>query len=405
MGAAPEGAQRGMISHLRAFLYLCTLALMALATPARADFNAFVASLWPEAQAAGVTRKTFDNTLQGVKADPSVVAQTRKQSEFVRPIWDYVNGAVTANRVARGRAMAEEWADTIASVEGRYGIDKRAFMGIWGMETSYGSFFGGHSVIRALATLAYIRYRDDFFRKELITALVILEQGHVEKSNMRGSWAGAMGHTQFMPSSFMKHAVDHDGDRHKDIWGSVPDALASTANYLKDHGWKQGVPWGVEVDLPEGLDLKSALGRKSFSAFATLGITRIGGRALPTRGEASLFMPAGIKGPKFLITDNFKVIKAYNSSDAYALGVGLLGDAIFGGSGVRAAWPRGDKRISKAEGIEIQKLLNRHGLYTGKYDGRFGEMSREAVTKFQLSAGMTPDGYATPEVLRRLKGK
>lgn len=394
-----------MTGPFRILISLCMLALFALASPARADFNTFIAGLWPEAQAAGVSRKTFDDAFQGVKSDPSVIAQTKKQSEFVRPIWDYVNGAVTGNRITRGRAMAGEWADTIASVEGRYGIDKRAFMGIWGMETSYGSFFGGHSVIRALASLAYVRYRDDFFRKELITALVILEQGHVEKADMRGSWAGAMGHTQFMPSSFMKHAVDHDGDRHKDIWSSVPDALASTANYLKDYGWKQGVPWGVEVDLPERLDLKSALGKKSFSAFAALGIARSGGRALPARGEASLFMPAGIKGPKFLITDNFKVIKAYNSSDAYALGVGLLGDAIFGGSGVRAAWPKGDKRISKAEGIEIQKLLNKRGLYTGKYDGRFGEQSREAVTKFQLAAGMTPDGYATPEVLRRLKAK
>jgi len=300
--------------------------------------------------------------------------------------------------------MAEQWSETVAAVERRYGVDRRVFLGIWGMETSYGSFFGGHSVIRALASLAYVRYRDDFFRKELIVALQILEEGHVEKADMKGSWAGAMGHTQFMPSSFMKHAVDATGDGHKDIWGSVPDALASTANYLKQHGWQSGLPWGFEVILPEGLDFKQALGRKSFSGFAALGIKRADEEAMPSRGEANLFLPAGIKGPKFLITDNFKVIKAYNSSDAYAMGVGLLGDTIYGGEGLTGRWPKADKRITKAEGVAIQKLLNQRGLYNGKYDGRFGEQSREAVTRYQLSVGMVPDGYATPALLARLKG-
>ncbi len=392
-----------LVLVLRGLVLALLLAIAASPAAARDDFSAFLQGLWPEARAAGVSRGTFDAAFAGLKPDPSVVAQTRKQSEFVRPIWDYVDGAVTGSRVSRGRGMAGEWADTIAAVEGRYGVDRRAFMGIWGMETSYGSFFGGHSVIRALATLAHVRYRDDFFRKELITALVILEQGHIDKSAMRGSWAGAMGHTQFMPSSFVKHAVDHNNDGHKDIWGTVPDALASTANYLKDYGWKSGLPWGMEVTLPEGLDLKTALGSKPFAAFAALGLKRADGRALPGRGEASLFMPAGIKGPKFLVTENFKVIKAYNSSDAYALGVGLLGDMIFGAGGVRAPWPKADKRLSKAEAIAVQKQLNARGLYSGKYDGRFGELSRAAITRYQLSVGMTPDGYATPALLARLK--
>lgn len=396
------------VTVVRGRLVLIISAVLALvmvsAVEARADFRAFVSGLWPEAQAAGVSRETFDTAFAGMTPDASVLAQTKKQSEFVRPIWDYVSGAVTGNRVGRGRAAAEQWSDTIAAVESRYGVERQAFLGIWGMETSFGSFFGGHSVVRALASLAYVRYRDDFFRKELIIALQILEEGHVEQKDMRGSWAGAMGHTQFMPSSFVKYAVDHNRDGHKDIWGSVPDALASTANYLKEHGWQSGLPWAVEVVLPDGLDLKTALGRKSFAAFARLGITRADEEDMPSRGEASLYMPAGIKGPKLLITDNFKVIKSYNSSDAYALGVGFLGDAIYGGEGVRAKWPKADKRINKAEGIEIQKLLNKRGLYSGKYDGRFGEQSREAVTKFQLSAGMVPDGYATPALLARLKG-
>lgn len=392
-----------ILRRLAALLSALFVALTLGTFEARADFKAFLTELWPDAQAAGVSRATFDAATRGLTVDPSVIAHTKKQSEFVRPIWDYVDGAVTGNRVERGRSKAREWADTIATIERTYGVDKRAFLGIWGMETSYGSFFGGNSVIRALASLAYVKYRDTFFRDELIVALRILEEGHVDRESMKGSWAGAMGHTQFMPSSFMKWAIDHDRDGHKDIWDSIPDALASTANYLKQHGWQTGLPWGVEVTLPEGLDLASALGTKSFSAFARLGIRAADGENLPARGEAKLFMPAGIKGPKFLVTENFKVIKAYNSSDAYALGVGLLGDAVYGGDGVQAAWPKKDKRISKAEGIEIQKLLNRRGLYSGKYDGRFGELSREGITKFQLSAGMVPDGYASPALLERLK--
>lgn len=381
-------------------------AMLPLATTeARADFNAFVNGLWPDAQAAGVSRAMFQAAMSGVTPDPSVVKQTKTQSEFIKPVWDYVAGAVTGTRINRGAAMANAHAGTISAVEARYGVPRQAFMGIWGMETSYGSFFGGHSVIRALATLAYIRYRDDFFRNELITALQILQQGHVAPQNMVGSWAGAMGHTQFMPSSFMKHAVDFTGDGHKDIWNSVPDALASTANYLRQHGWVSGLPWGVEVVLPEGLDLKSALGTKAFSAFSALGIRRADGRAMPLGGQATLFLPAGIKGPKLLLTENFKVIKAYNSSDAYAMGVGVLGDVIYGGSGIRAAWPKSDKRLSKAEGVEVQRLLNKRGLYNGKYDGRFGEIGRAGVTQFQLSAGMVPDGYATPALLARLKGR
>lgn len=395
-----------MFSRRTLLTATASLAMLPLASPeARADFNAFVQNLWPDAQAAGVSRATFQSAMAGITPDPSVVKQTKAQSEFIRPIWDYIDGAVTGSRTSRGAQNANAYASVIANIEQRYGVPKTAFMGIWGMETSFGSFFGGNSVIRALATLAYVRYRDDFFRNELITALKILDEGHIDRGAMVGSWAGAMGHTQFMPSSFVKYAVDYDGDRHKNIWGSIPDALASTANYLKQHGWNAGMPWGVEVALPEGLDLKQALGQKSFAAFASLGIRRADGRGMPSLGQAWLFLPAGIKGPKFLLTDNFKVIKAYNSSDAYAMAVGVLGDVIYGGSGIRAAWPRGDKRLSKAEAVEVQKHLNQRGLYSGKYDGRFGELGRAGVTQFQVSAGLIPDGYATPTLLQKLRGR
>ncbi|HRJ69430.1 MAG TPA: lytic murein transglycosylase [Beijerinckiaceae bacterium] len=384
-------------------LLLVLLCLGGGLAPARADFAAFLVGLWPEAQAAGVSRATFDGAFKGVTPDQKIVAQTKKQSEFVRPIWDYVEGAITSGRVERGREAGGRWSDTVSAVESRYGVDRRAVMGIWGMETNFGSFFGNNSVIRALATLAYVRYRDDFFRKELIIALKILEEGHVERSEMRGSWAGAMGHTQFMPSSFMKYAVDHNRDGRKDIWDSIPDALASTANYLKEHGWQTGLPWGMEVELPHGIDLRQALGRKAFPAFSALGIKRASGQALPRRGEAALFLPAGIKGPAFLLTDNFKVIKAYNSSDAYALAVGLLGDVIYGGEPVQADWPKKDKRLTRDQGMEVQRQLTKRGLYQGKIDGRFGEQSRESIIRFQKQAGLVPDGYATPALLERLK--
>ncbi len=394
--------RRTLLRGLFGFLAVSTAAV-GQATAETSDFNAFLAKLWPDAQASGVTRETFDTAFKGVTPDASIIAQTKKQSEFVRPIWAYVDSAIGGTRVARGREAANQWESTVTAIEARYGVDRRAFIGVWGMETSYGSFFGNSYVIRSLATLAFVRYRDDFFRNELIIALKILQEGHVDRADMKGSWAGAMGHTQFMPSSFQKYAVDHDRDGHKDIWSTVPDALASTANYLKEHGWQNGLPWGFEVSVPGGLDLKQALGRKTFAAFAAVGIKRADGEAMPRRGEATLYFPSGIRGPALLITDNFKVIKAYNSSDAYAMGVGLLGDMIYGGDSFIKAWPKKDPQLSKEQRFEVQKLLTRRGLYKGKIDGRFGEQSRESITQFQAQNNLTPDGYPNAELLAKLK--
>lgn len=209
----------------------------AKAGQASPDFAAFIAALWPEAKARGVSRATFDAAFAGVTPDPSIVALTRKQSEFVKPVWSYVNGAISEARIAQGRAKAQLYAETLQRAEKQYGVERWVVLGVWGMETNFGSYTGDKSVIRALATLAHVRYRGTFFRDELLTALVILQEGHVAPQAMRGSWAGAMGHTQFMPSSFMKHAVDFNGDGRKDIWESPVDALGSTANYLRQHGW------------------------------------------------------------------------------------------------------------------------------------------------------------------------
>ena len=335
--------------------------------------------------------------------DASIVALTKKQAEFSAPIWSYLENAVGGARIQRGREAAAENASVLAQVEARYGVPKEVVLGVWGMETNYGSFKGNKDVIRSLATLASIRYRGDFFRDELLTALELIEKGYVERSELKGSWAGAMGHTQFMPSSYMKYAVDWTGNGHADIWTSSSDAIASTANYLKGYGWVPGLPWGMEVTLPQGFDHR--LDKASFSAFASAGIRRADGGRLPSSGEGRLFYPAGHTGPVMLLTANFDVIKKYNSSDAYALGVAHLGDRLLGGSAFEGEWPRSDKRLSMEEVKEIQRRLAAMGLPVGKIDGRIGEQSRESVKKAQIKHGLPPDGYPTLALLQRMRDK
>ncbi|WP_100959210.1 lytic murein transglycosylase [Bosea sp. FBZP-16] len=371
------------------------------ARPAAPGFDGFLRTLWPMAQARGISRKTFDLAFQGVTPDPSIVALTRKQSEFTAPIWSYLNSAVGGGRISRGREMLEAHASVLAQAESRYGVPKEIILGIWGMETNYGSFKGDKDVIRSLATLANIRYRGDFFRDELLTALELIEKGHVERSELRGSWAGAMGHTQFMPSSYMKYAVDHTGDGHADIWTSSSDAIASTANYLKGYGWTPGLPWGIEVVVPDGFDHN--LYRASFSSFRSAGVRRADGGSLPSSGEARLFYPAGHTGPALLLTANFDVIKKYNSSDAYALAVGHLGDRIVGRPALQGEWPVKAPRLDKAGITDVQLRLKGLGLYNHDADGRIGTGTREAVRQYQLRVGLLADGYPTPALLTRMK--
>ena len=307
---------------------------------ASADFAHFVHALWPQAQARGVSRATFEAAFRGVTPDPDVIARTHKQAEFVKPIGDYLATAVSAKRIEKGQTKAREWKETLEKVERVYGVDPYVVLGVWGMETNFGGYVGDKYVIRALATLAYARYRGDYFKKELLSALQILEAGHIHAKDMQGSWAGAMGQTQFMPSSFNHYAVDFDGDGHKDIWTNVPDALASTANYLKKHGWIAGETWGYEVLLPADFEARGgAATYRPFAHWAGKGVTRADGQAMPREGEAALIMPAGASGPAFLVTRNFKVIKTYNNSTAYALGVALLGDRIAGWPALKASWP------------------------------------------------------------------
>jgi lytic murein transglycosylase len=365
------------------------------------EFQRFLEALWPEARARGVSADTFNQAFAGVTPDPKIVALSQSQSEFVRPIWDYIAGAAAPARVAKGQEAADELASLLDAVENYYGVPKGVVLGIWGMETNFGRFTGNTYVVRALATLAFIRYRGDYFRRELLTALDILEENHIAASKMLGSWAGAMGQTQFMPTSFVKYAVDGDRDGKRNIWTSMPDALASTANYLRQQGWQPGLPWGFEVELPERFDFRHQ--RHPFSDWSRLGVRRVDRKNMPRSGEATLFLPAGAKGPAFLVTANYDVIKAYNSSDAYALGVAHLGDRIYGGRPIEGEWPKHEPILDKEQREEVQRRLAALGFYAAEADGRFGSKTREAVRRFQLRRGLKPDGYANLALLKELR--
>jgi membrane-bound lytic murein transglycosylase B len=365
------------------------------------DFSAYVEAIWPAARAKGVSRRTFDAAFAGVAPDPKVIELTGKQSEFVKPIWDYMASAVSDKRLDKGRAMATQWASTLAAIEQQYGVERAVVLGVWGMESNFGGNTGNNNVIRALSTLAFNHYRGDYFRNELITALRILEEGHVAPANMDGSWAGAMGQTQFMPSSFLRYAVDFDGDGRRDIWTSIPDALASTANYLKKNGWKQGLPWGFEVAAPDGAGL--AGGRQSFKAWQAAGVRRLDGQSMPASGEASLFYPAGASGPVFLVTANFNVIKRYNNSNAYALAVAHLGERVYGGLPLKGRWPVADLPLSKEQAVEVQARLAALGYDIGEPDGKLGGRTSDAVRDYQIRNGLVPDGYPSATLLTRLR--
>jgi membrane-bound lytic murein transglycosylase B len=304
-------------------------------------FQAFVAHLWPDAQHLGVSRSTFDAAFKGIGPDPLILAKTQKQAEFVKPLGDYLASAVSQARIDRGQKLGEQWGDVLSRIEAEYGVDRFIVLAVWGVESNFGSFAGSIPVIQALATLADGGYRTPYFRSELLKALVILENKHVALADFNGSWAGAMGQTQFMPSSFLNYAVDFDGDGRKDIWTSVPDALASTAHYLSRHGWVRDMTWGYEVFVPPFADVAS-LGAGDYhnlADWASLGVTRADGGAMPRDGEAMLVQPAGVEGPAFLVTSNFRVIRSYNNSLAYALGVALLSDRIAGFEPLRGTWP------------------------------------------------------------------
>ena len=386
-----------------ALLLVCLLAFAAPARAASGDaaFDAFVASAWPPAQAAGVSRETFARETAGLTPDPAIKAQPAKQGEFSLAMHSYIAQVVNARKVSIGRSRALSLSDTLAIIEQRYGVPSEICLAIWGIESGYGPTQGGHDILRSVATLAVRKHRADFYRDEFVAALVLLQNG-MPRENLTGSWAGAMGQPQFTPSSYLKFAVAYSGGGQADIWNSSADALASIANFLKGSGWNPAVPAVMEVTVPQDFDWKPV--DLDLAQWRRLGFARADGEALPASGAASLFLPEGAAGPAFLITENWEVIRQYNTSDAYALAVALLAERIGGASGLRRGWPKGYVSMSLTDRSRAQKLLVAKGLYSGATDGKIGRGTRNAVHEFQLSAGMLPaDGLLTPTVLKRLQ--
>jgi len=356
------------------------------------------------ATSAGISSRVFEAAFEGVSVNSRVRELDGKQSEFTKTVWEYLDSAVSDKRVSNGRDKARQLSRTLAAIEATYGVDARVVMAIWGVETNFGGFMGGINVIEALATLAYDGRRRNWAEKELIKALSIIQSGDIAPRNMEGSWAGAMGHTQFMPSSYLAYAQDFTRNGKRDIWSDDPtDGLASAANYLRVHGWETGRPWGLEVRLPSNFDFASAtLKRKPVSHWNAKGVRTTMGSQIPNHGTAGLWVPAGANGPAFVVFKNFFVIKRYNNANSYALAVGHLGDRIAGESGFVAAWPRGDRALRRSEARQLQSRLTAKGFSTGGVDGVIGPNTIAAIRAFQKSQGLVPDGYASLDLLRRL---
>lgn len=359
-----------------------------------------------QALAAGITAQTFDSAFDGIEPDDSVVAADRSQPEFTRPVWQYLETAVSAARVRNGQGRLQENDAALQRIDATYGVDKEAVVAIWGMESNFGLQMGNKNVIRSLATLAYEGRRPDFGRDQLIAALQILQHGDVPASYMIGSWAGAMGQTQFIPTTYNQYAVDFDGDGRRNIWGSSTDALASTANYLHASGWQRGLTWGFEVRLPQNFDysLAEMSIRKPLAEWQKMGIQPLSGRLPDVQASVSLLLPAGYRGPAFLVTDNFRAILKYNNSSSYALAVGLLADSFKGGGQLVGRWPVEDTPLSRSERIELQQSLASKGLQPGTVDGIIGANTRQAIRAYQKSIGLPADGYPTNALLTRLRG-
>jgi membrane-bound lytic murein transglycosylase B len=386
-----------------------SLAAVLSPRPALADagFQQWVAGFRSVAAKSGISGTTYDRAFRGVtEPDPEVIEKARTQPEFTAPVWDYFDNRVHEESVAVGRKMARQWKPWLDRIEQRYGVDRYILLGIWSMESNYGETLKNEkamrNVVRSLATLAYAdKQRAKYARTQLIAALKILQRGDIDVSHLTGSWAGAMGHTQFIPTSYQAYAVDADGNGKRDIWNSVPDALATAANLLHKNGWQPGKTWGYEVDLPAG---KLPGGSMSLAQWQGIGVVRASGKPFRSGSDkAVLKVPDGREGPAFLMTSNFNVLKHYNNADKYALAVGLLADEIAGGGGLVRDWNRPFTKLTFEQRQELQQRLSEHGYYEGKFDGRIGEGSRSAIMAFQAQMGLTQDGHPSMEVLKVLR--
>lgn len=371
-----------------------------------AGFRAWVKVFRAQALQEGIDGALFDRVMDGAHFEPKIIERDRNQNEFTKTIWVYLDTAVSEERVRLGRLAIEKHRPLLEKIEAAYGVEKEVVAAIWGLETAYGTFRGKDSTIGALATLSYDGRRARFFQTQLLAALKILQSGDVEPAFMLGSWAGAMGHTQFMPTSWWDFAVDFDGDGKKNIWGDDPaDGLASAANYLRHWGWKTGQAWGYEVQIPQGFDYDQTTEqvRKTVDEWALLGLRKADGSELTGDGIASVLLPGGHRGAAFLIFPNFQVIERYNTADAYVVAIGHLSDRLRGEGPLRSDWPRELRALTLDERMELQRRLTEAGFDAKGVDGRIGPNTVAAVKSWQRANGRVPDGFASTEVLDGLR--
>lgn len=374
------------------------------------SFNQWRSNFRRQALVSGISSTLFDEAFSGVEPDPAVLKADQSQPEFTRPVWAYLDGALSSSRQATGRIMLTRHASTLQQIEARYGVDRHILVAIWGLESNYGSNMGNRSVIRSLATLAYQGRRSEFAQSQLLAALQILQRGDTTVANMTGSWAGAMGQTQFIPTTYNEYAVDFDGNGKRDIWHTEADALASAANYLKASNWQSGSPWGMEVRLPENFDyaLADMSIRKPISEWSSLGITNAQRRPLSSQlqgQQATLMLPAGYRGPAFLVMNNFRSILRYNNSTSYALAIGLLAERLQGRGQIHASWPTDDQPLSRSERMELQEQLQANGFEPGAVDGIIGANTRQAIRQLQIALGWPADGYPDQQLLKALRNR
>jgi membrane-bound lytic murein transglycosylase B len=373
---------------------------------AASNFDRCLESLWPQAAHRGISRRTFDAATRGLAPDLKIMDLLDRQPEFEKPIWDYLDDLVNDNRIATGRIAVAQNRAVFDAVEKTYGVDRYILAAIWGIESNFGTQGGERPVVQSTATLACIGRRQSYFREEFLSTLEILQHGDVPAEHLKGSWAGAFGPTQFMPTSFKRYAVDFDGDGRKNVVDSIPDLLASTANNLKRDGWHAGSSWGYEVIVPAGFNfmLADRSVRKTIKEWEALGIKRAGGKTFPRSSDAAfLTTPAGAGGPAFLMIENFQVIMKYNPAEAYALAVGHLADRMRGGGPFVQPWPRDQGALTRSERFEMQERLATLGYDVGDNDGNLGPRTRAALRDFQSRAGLVPDGFASGKLLDRLR--
>jgi lytic murein transglycosylase len=380
-------------------------AMLTEGTGTQEGLTQWLSTFKDRALAAGISSATLD-ALKGAEYLPKVVRNDRHQNEFTKTIWEYLDTAVSQDRISHGLKALKSHGETLARIEATYGVDAEVVAAIWGLESAYGAVRGDIPTLHALATLAYDGRRGAFFEAELIAALKILHLGDATTATLRGSWAGAMGHTQFMPSSWHAFAVDFTADGKRDIWGDDPtDALASTAAYLAGKGWIKGAPWGAEITLPPGFnyDLTTERVKKPVADWQAMGVRLPDGTDLPDHGPASVLLPGGHRGAAFLIFQNFHVIETYNTADAYVIAVGHLADRLRGAGPILAPWPRDERALSFDERVALQKRLTAAGFDTGGVDAKMGPKTVAAIKTFQKARGMVPDGFPSLSVLQALQ--